>query len=272
MGAHLSLIYGGQDAPADVSTQPLQCLGRLSKKTYRCNSRGQNVYKTSRASVSHTSASEDPWRQSFLNLPEEVRKQVYAGLLSLDVQVRITPTHVTKVPGLVLFQTCKQLHNEVAALFYSSNTFSCVLTKIVPAQKTSIEDPQYPSIESAIDSRTLHDPLNISDGIFFPAPRYQTYLTHIVIRLDMTIAHFDLSSCSTMPAFTTPGLETGLTRVEMEAMHHALQHKVRCVLQRMKRLWRGRAGRAGRWSGKLVIPSRTSWTKTQMYEIEFTMV
>ncbi|EAT78630.1 hypothetical protein SNOG_14005 [Parastagonospora nodorum SN15] len=98
--------------------------------------------------------------------------------------------------------------------------------------KTSIEDPQYPSIESAIDSHTLHDPLNISDGIFFPAPRYHTYLTHLVIRLDMTIAHFDLSSCSTIPAFTTPGLETGLTRVEMEAMHHALQHKVRSIMAR----------------------------------------
>lgn len=55
----------------------------------------------------------------------------------------------------------------------------------------------------------------------------------------------------------------------MEAMHHALQHKVRCVFQRMKRLWRGKTGR---WSGKLVIPSRTSWINTQLYEIEFTMV
>jgi hypothetical protein len=229
MGAQLLLIYGGQDAPADVSTQPLQYLGRLSKKTYRCNSRGQNAYKTSRASVSHTSASEDPQRQSLLNLPGEVRKQVYAELLTLDVEVRITPTHVTNVPGLVLLQTCKQLHDEVVALFYSRNTFSCVVTKIVPAQKSSIEDPQYPSSKSAIDSRTLHDPLNISDGIFFPAARYHKNLTHLVIRLDMTTAHFDLSSRLTIPAFTILGHETGLTQVDMEAMHHAFQHKVRCV-------------------------------------------
>lgn len=149
--------------------QPLQCLGRLSKKTYRCNSRGQNVYKIRRASVSHKSASQDPWRQSFLDLPEEVRNQVYAELLPLEFGVQINPAHITKVPGLVLLQTCKQLHDEVAALLYSRNTFSCTVAKIVPAQKSLTESSQYLCIKSALDSRTLHDPINIADGIFFPA-------------------------------------------------------------------------------------------------------
>ena len=269
MGAQLSLIYADREPPADASVQPLQCLGRLSKRTYRCNSRGQKVYKTPSANALHTSSPQDPGRPSFLKLPEEVRNQVYAELLPLDGEMQITPTHVTKAPGLVFLQTCKQLHDEVAALFYSRNTFSCMVAKVVPCQKSSIENPQYPSIKSALDRRTLHDPLNISDGIFFPAPRHHKYLTHLVIRLDMTIAHFDFSSGSALPAFTTPGLETGLTRMDMEAMHHALQHKVRCVFQRMKRLWRDKAGK---WRGKLVIPSRTSWTNTQVYEIEFTMV
>jgi hypothetical protein len=118
----------------------------------------------------------------------------------------------------VLVRTYKQLHNEIAALFYARNSFSCYMKKIVPMQRASVDQTQYPSIRSALNHRALHDSFNISGGIVFPATRHHKYLTRLSIRLEVTLAHFDVSSISRLPALMEPELKTGLTR--MDVMHH----------------------------------------------------
>jgi hypothetical protein len=66
-----------------------------------------------------------------------------------------------------------------------------------------------------------------------------------------------------------PKVEAGLTRIDMEKMHHVVQHNLRRVYQRIKRPW---CQKDCGWTGKLVIPSRTAWTGTLVYEIEFLVV
>jgi hypothetical protein len=265
MGNLLSMLNHCE--PEVASIEPLQLQGRLSKRTYRCRSRAQQIYYRPEGSDAHRSCAENPWQTSFLDLPNLVRCAVYAHVLLYDDKIQITTSEVTNVPGLVLLRTCKQLHAEAAAFFYSKNTFHCCIKKIMPAQPASTKNPQCPARRARVDSRNLHDPLNISGGVFFPASRYHEHLTHLTIRLDLTIARFDIaSSASPIPTFCKPEADNGMMRTDMEAMHDAIEHRLFRVYQRIKNLWRERDGA---WTGTLTIPERTSWTNEMMYEIEF---
>jgi hypothetical protein len=103
--------------------------------------------------------------------------------------------------------------------------------------------------------------------VFFPAPQYHEYLSHLSVRLELTIAHFSsLALGSPMPTFTRADAETGFTQADMEKMHKAVQHRMMRVYQRRKSVWRNRDGA---WRGQLVTPERTAWTSTLAYEIEF---
>jgi hypothetical protein len=139
--------------------------------------------------------------------------------------------------------------------------------KLVPAQRATAGSPQYPCITAPLEAQALRDPLKISGGVFFPAPQYHEYLSHLSVRLELTIAHFSsLALGSPMPTFTRADAETGFTQADMEKMHKAVQHRMMRVYQRMKSLWRNRDGA---WRGQLVTPERTAWTSTLAYEIEF---
>jgi hypothetical protein len=189
--------------------QPLILMGRLSRHTFRCSNRGQKIYLQPDQAEPRTSSPSSPWLRSFLDLPASVRRCIYTHMLIVHEEVRIMPSQITKVPALALLQTCQQLHDEASAFFYASNAFRCYVKKIIPAQKASSEQPQYPRIRARLDSRTLCDPLNISGGFLFPAPRYHQHLTHLVIQLEVVIAHFDVASPgSTMPTFAKPEHKT----------------------------------------------------------------
>jgi hypothetical protein len=265
MGTQQSIIQRPDFTAVAPLAQPLQVLRRHSKRTYRCSNRGQQIYQRP-ARERNESRAANPWRHSLLNLPEAVRLQVYAHLL-LATEIQITPAAVSTISGVVLLRTCKQIYDEAAAFFYAKNTFHCCVIKLVPAQRATVESPQYPCITAPLDVHALRDPLNISGGVFFPAPQYHEYLSHLSVRLELTISHFNtLASGSPMPTFTRADVETGCTRADMERMHDAVQRKMMRVYQRMKSLWRNRDGA---WRGQVVIPERTAWTRTLVYEIEF---
>jgi len=137
--------------------QPLILMGRLSRHTFRCSSRSQRIFRRPDRAKARKSSPSSPWLHSFLDFPESVRRTVYVHLLSVDEQVRIMPSQVTRVPGLALLQTCRQLHDEAPAFFYASNTFNCYVRKIIPAQKASAEEPQYP--RSARDLTVVRCPI-----------------------------------------------------------------------------------------------------------------
>lgn len=112
-------------------------------------------------------------KASFLDLPPEIRNNIYSRVLPItNDYVRLTPKKSTKIPELAsLLRTCKQVHDEVASLFYASNSFYC-----------SIED----SIGLGVEK--TDKPINFSilekvhpNGITFPAPRYHQYVTRITI-------------------------------------------------------------------------------------------
>ncbi|KAF2829305.1 hypothetical protein CC86DRAFT_403949 [Ophiobolus disseminans] len=265
MGNEQSIL--GDREPVVESAQPLQLLGRLDKHTYRCSSRGQHIYQRPDRGEARKSSIKYPWQHSLLDLPADVRGGVYAHLLLFHDKIQINPSEVTNVPGLTLLQTCRQLHDEAAAFFYASNTFHCLVKKILPTQRASTRQPQYPSFGARLDTRALRDPLNITSGIFFPAPRYHEHLTHLVIRIDTVIAHFDTTSTdSPLPTFTKPELETGLTRIDMDLMHRTVRRKLLRVYRRINDLWQEKEGA---WTGRLVLPERTSWASALVYEIEF---
>jgi hypothetical protein len=264
MGTQQSIIQRPNLTPAVPRAQPLQTLRRHSKRTYRCSNRGQQIYQ--RPTREHKkSCAANPWQHSFLDLPEAARLQIYSHLL-LATEIQITPAAVAKISGVVLLRTCKQIYDEAAAFFYANNTFYCCVMKLVPARRATVESPQYPCITAPLDVHALCDPLNISGGVFFPAPQYHEYLSQLSVRLEVTISHFNtLAPGSPMPTFRADS-ETGCTRADMEKMHDAVQHRMMRVYQRMKSLWRNRDGA---WRGQLVIPERTAWTSTLVYEIEF---
>jgi len=72
-----------------------------------------------------------------------------------------------------------------------------------------------------------------------------------------------------MPTFMNPECGNGMTRIDMEEMHHRIQDELLHVLRRIKSLWREKdvASR-----GRLVVPERTSWTSEMVYEIGFETV
>lgn len=140
------------------------------------------------------------WRHSFLNIPENVRGKIYAELLVVG-EIRVSPSQITKVPGLAILRTCRQIHDEAAAVLYGNNSFLCCMQKVVPAQKAA-SNTQCPALPVALDWQTLPDPLNISGGVVFPAARYHRHISHLIIHIDVTIAHLAMRSSATpVPIF-----------------------------------------------------------------------
>jgi hypothetical protein len=268
LGNEQSIIQRPDLTPTIPPAQQLHVLRRLGKRTHRSSNRGQQIYQ--RPGREHKkSCAANPWQHCFLDLPEAARVQVYAELL-LATKIEITPAAVSKIPGVVLLRICKQIHEEAAAVLYARNTFHCCVRKLVPAQKVSVGSPQYPCIRAPFDVSALCDPLNITGGVFFPAAQYHAYRSHLSVRLELTVAHFNtMSSGSPMPLFTRPNAGTGFTQADMEKMHNAVQYKVIRVYQRIKSLWRDKDGAS---TGQIVIPEQTPWTSTLVYEIEFRMM
>lgn len=254
-----------QDRPLPPTvTQPLQLVLRRRQRIYRCTSRSQQIYPKSSHQGARSWVS-NPWRHSFLALPKNVRGKIYAKLLIVG-EIRISPSQIIQVPGLVILRTCRQVHDEAAAIFYGSSRFICWVQKIVPAQKAGA-DPQYPALPAGLDWQTLADPLNISGGVFFPAARHHRYLSHLAVHVDVTIVHLATRSpISPIPTFSLVYGESGVDGADMEAMHSSLERMLVRVYQRIKCLWRDRDDI---WTGKLVIPERTTWTCALSYMLEF---
>lgn len=134
------------------------------------------------------SSSANSSKASFLDLPPEIRNNIYSRTLLLSNDyVRLTPKKPTKIPELAyLLRTCKQIHDEVASLFYASHSFYC-----------SFED----SVDLWTERSDIPIDLSILKGVYpkgitFPAPRYHQYMTRITIDIKINFQRLHLMDFS----------------------------------------------------------------------------
>ena len=222
----------------------------------------------------------DPWKHSLLNIPPELRNQIYTYLFDSRDCIVLSPLTHTNIPGLVLLRTCKQLHDETASFFYTVNSFQCYIRKSVLVQSATVASIQLPDITSLISYKFFQDPLAIRGGIFFPAPRYHRYLTRLTIYFKVSIRDLAFPDpekgkwkdqiCVGLDLdqhIRLPSDNAAITPANMGKIQQAIQHEVFVVYQKMRHLWRKKEGT---WAGKVVMPARSTATDELEYWIELT--
>jgi hypothetical protein len=200
-----------------------------------------------------------------VNIAPELRNKIYAELLIIGGPIILAPQKRTKVPGLILPRTCKQIHEEAASFFYEANLFQCYILKVIPVQCASEGSIQCPNLDSFISPTTFLDPLAIQGGIFFPAQRYHQYLTRLSIGVKASFRAFDMTN-SSRQLLHLPSGNLDTTRAIVGTTQQAMQQEVHRIYQHIGRLW---SRRDDDWSGKVVMPARSIPMTELVYWIEF---
>lgn len=154
---------------------------RWLRQEFTCSN--ENKVAKSNSHSTPESHAMDKSKTSFLDLPAEIRNNIYSRVLVCQGYVRLTRHKSTKVPALVLLRTCKQVHEEAASFFYAANSFYCQANRTVcypPGPSTSLPTPLESQIEPWPRSLDLKN-----GGVFFPARRYHIWMTRLTI--DATI-------------------------------------------------------------------------------------
>ena len=177
-----------------------------------------------------TSFPANPRRHSLVTAPE-LRNNIYAQLLLIEGPIMLAPSERTTVPGLVLLRTCKQVHDEVASLFYAANSFQCYVLRAIPVQYVSEGKIQCPDLTSFLSPTTFLDPQAVRGNIFFPAQRYHSYLTRLSISVKALIYVSYKTSSGKMllrrppRALETMRMNIGNTQQEIQQqVYHLYQH------------------------------------------------
>ena len=143
----------------------------------------------------------------------------------------------TKVPALVLLQTCKQIHDEVASVFYAANSFY-----VETSQHVTFVTGRQPSLPPLSE---LYSPTLLGGEVgsfFFPAPRYHLYLTRLTI--DAKIFLPDLFT-----NIQSRGFRRRLLGQVPEQLVEGLKKQLLDVYLNMRALWEEK-GR--KWEGRFV--------------------
>jgi hypothetical protein len=193
MGNYVSAALGPTPAASIIEQPPLQVSGQISKRTYSCSS---NDFPVSTRQPRNTSKSfaVDPQKYSFVNIAPELRNRIYAELFIVESPVILAPQKRTTVPGLLLLQICKQIHDEVASLSYAMNLFQCFVLKVIPVPCISEGRIQCPKLNFFISPTTFLDSLAIRGDICFPAQRYHQYLTRLSIGVKASFHVFHMTT------------------------------------------------------------------------------
>ncbi|XTI88247.1 hypothetical protein V2W45_1468641 [Cenococcum geophilum] len=109
---------------------------------------------------------------SFLDLPPEIRNNIYCRVLIFEGYVRPE----SNIPATRLFQTCKQIHEEASSIFYAANSFYFYCQRVI-----------------FFDSSDRISPRNFSEnypqGLIWPAARYHIHLTRVVFDTHVTLTN-----------------------------------------------------------------------------------
>jgi hypothetical protein len=204
-------------------------------------------------------------QHSLVNIAPELRNKIYAQLLLIGGPVILALQKRTIVPGLVLLRTCRQIHDEAASFFYEVNSFQCYILKLIPVQCASEGSIQCPNLTSFISPTTFLDPLAIHGGIFFSAQRYHQYLTRLTIGVKTSFRTFDMTT-SSRQLLRLPSGNLDTTRANVGKTQQAMQQEVHGIYQDIGRLW---SRKDDNWSGRVVIPARSTAMTELVYWIEF---
>ena len=194
----------------------------------------------------------DKSKASFLDLPAELRNNIYSRVLICETYVRLMPNKPTKVPALILLRTCKQIHDEAASIFYAANSFYCNIEKeirLLPREKV-----EYPPLGDLYLSPTTPTAIHGAGGIFFPAPRYHLYLTRLTIDAKLVL-NFVNPEYKREPYQRI--LDTPVSQLQaIVKMHAGLDGLLFATYERIRELW-GEKVRG--WEGKVV------WAQSDWY-------
>jgi hypothetical protein len=177
----------------------------------------------------------------------------------------LAPQKRTKFPGLILLRTCKQIHDEAASFFYEANSFQCYILKLIPVQCASEGMIQCPSLNSFISPTNFLDPLAIRGGIIFPAQRYHQYLTRLSIGVMASFQTFDMTT-SSRQLLRLPSGNLDTTRANVGKTKQAMQQEIHRIYQHIGTLW---SRKDDVWSGRAVMPARSTTMTELVYWIEF---
>jgi hypothetical protein len=235
MGALFSVVVEDKPSPV-VESSPQESRRPLRDRVeYHCSSKGLAAKERPPQLVRRSYAANQA-KSSFLDLPAELRNNIYSQLLIMDGYVRLTEKKTTKVPALKLLRVCKQLHDEAASIFYAANSFYCS-TKCEFSLKTTPHE--------TITYSMFDEPWLSKIGGFFPAPRYHTHLTRLTIdkRVSLQLKGYVLS----------------ISRNEKRAVFRQTRAEVDRLFFRtydsMRMLWEDKPGQ---WEGRLLV-SEHDW-------------
>ncbi|KAF2188319.1 hypothetical protein K469DRAFT_93792 [Zopfia rhizophila CBS 207.26] len=191
-----------------------------------------------------TSFSANKSRAGFLDLPAELRNFVYSRILICDGYVRLMPREPTRVPALVLLQTCKQIHDEAASIFYAANSFYVHVEKFVGIMaQQAIEYPEFSKLYGSFWGQET-----AKGGVFFPAPRYHVYLTRLTIDAQVYLKFHkpDYAENSGYAYAAKPKvpvqqhLDIHRTGQELNKLFFSFYEKVRDLWEEKERRWEGK--------------------------------
>jgi hypothetical protein len=223
--------------PVRITTSPMSKLWvpRLTRKSYHGPSLPSTIQKAPRQVPS--SHSSDRSRAGFLNLPAELRNNIYAQVLIYTDYIRVMPNAPTKIPALVLLQICKQIHDEAASVFYAANSFYVQTSrhvKLIPGQQSL-----FPHLSETYLPTLLGGE---GGGLVFPAPRYHLYLTRLTIDAKIFLP----DDPAKFPSRSLP--EESLAW-DPEKLREELDVQLLDLFSRVRSLWEEKGTK---WEGRLV--------------------
>ncbi|KAF2467616.1 uncharacterized protein BDR25DRAFT_344730 [Lindgomyces ingoldianus] len=206
----------------------------------------------------------DSSKASFLDLPSEIRNNIYSRVLVCDGYVKLMPAYSTKVPGLILLQTCKQVHDEAASIFFAANAFYIHMQKEVKVKQNT--QVQYPDTDQLYVPPWTRNGGEERGGIFFPAPRYHTYLTRLTIdaKVRLNFFHPDYERQPFYRYHSTPDPVPVQQYEDMKRLSEMLNKLFSGTYMKVKELWEKRDRE---WEGKMVWSHHDQNSR----EFQFTM-
>lgn len=108
---------------------------------------------------------------SFLDLPPEIRNNIYCRVLIFEGYIRPE----SNIPAIRLFQTCKQIHEEASSIFYAANSFYFYCQRVIFENSDRISPRKFSE--------------NYPQGLIWPTARYHIHLTRVVFDTHVTLTN-----------------------------------------------------------------------------------
>lgn len=145
---------------------------------------------------------------SFLDLPPEIRNNIYSRVLIFEEYMRPS----SKASAIPLLRVCKQVHEEASSIFYAANSFYFYCERFI-----------FPDVSGHISPENFL--ADYPKGLTWPAARYHIHLTRVVFDTHVSLSNYK----------NTPMMEEQLT-----IRFHEFYAYFRSLWAMKERKWTGR--------------------------------